>query len=129
MNFQYGEGEYSSEWDTETGEFTTSLWGDSITKIKMELLPVELDTIWELMEEIEFFNYPTDLEFPVGTRSDTVELIQYKYEMRFSHRSKFLTWEKHLFTENEKAEDLRKLSRLIRSIISSKPEFLEKAGK
>ncbi|MFT7298680.1 MAG: hypothetical protein ACI81S_001502 [Sphingobacteriales bacterium] len=128
MNFQYGEGEYSSEWDTERGEFVTSLFGDSITKIKMPLLPAEADTIWRMMEEVEFFKYPSNLEFPVGTKSDTVELIQYKYEMRFIHRTKFLTWEKHLFTENQKATDLRKLSRLVRRIISDKPEFREIAG-
>ena len=123
MNFQYGVGDYTTEWDTEKGVFKTSLWGDTLTQINMELTSAEADTIWNKMQEIEFFNYPDLLEFPVGTRDDSVELVQYTYEMRFTHKTKWLVWEKHLFTENQKAKELRELGWLIREIIANKPEF------
>jgi len=112
--------------DTFHGTFTKDMvLAPSITT-HLELTQSELEQILLKMEEIDFFNYPDVFKIeipPGGLISIVTPYSRYYFKVEHGSVVKELSWEDEILNEDEKADRLRELINLIRSIIESKEEY------
>jgi len=78
------------------------------------------------MLEIDFFNYPDNfsVSVPPGEPSGIVTpYASYYFKVEYNSQVKELRWGDEITNPDEKAERLRELIALIRSIVESKEEY------
>jgi len=75
--------------------------------------------------EIDFFNYPD--EFKVNVTGDIIGMVtpfsRYYFKVEYASGIKELEWEDEITNPDVKADKLRELINLIKSIIVSKAEY------
>lgn len=129
--FKYGVKGPSSEpknvLDTFRGTFTKDMVIDPPITVKLRLTEEELDRIHQKMLEIGFFQYPTSFRvrvLPWESRCIVEPYSSHHFKViSHGHVVKQLWWDDEICNENEKADNLRELIRLICEIIESKPEY------
>lgn len=113
--------------NTIKGTFTKDMVIDPPVTVKLRLTEEELEIIHRKMVEIGFFQYPTVFRVRVPPW-DSIGIVTpystYIFKV-VSHGVvvKQLRWDDEICNENERAENLRELIRLIIEIIESKPEY------
>lgn len=113
--------------DTVRGTYTRDMVSDPPITVKLRLTEDELGMIHQKMIEIDFFNYPPVfcIHVPPGEPYGmSTPFTSYSFKV-LSHGDvvKELWWGDAIDYEDEKAENLRELIRLIQEIIESKPEY------
>lgn len=125
--FKYGVNAMN-ELDTFQGTYTKDMVADPSITVPLSLSEEELDRIYQKMVEIDFFNYPDKFSVyvppgePVGI---VTPYASYYFKVEYNSQVKELWWEDEIINENEKADRLRELIKLIRDIVESKEEYKE----
>ncbi|MBN1692680.1 MAG: hypothetical protein JW845_03895 [Dehalococcoidales bacterium] len=113
--------------NTFQGTFTKDMVMDPAITIDFTLTPEEMDSIYQKMLEIDFFDYPDEFEVTVP-EGELINLVTpyatYYFKVQHSGGVKELTWEDEIVNPDEKADKLKELIHLIRDIIELKPEYL-----
>ncbi len=112
--------------DTFNGTFTKDMIMEPSIKVKLSLSEEELDSIYQKMMEIDFFNYPDRFSVTVPPGESTIIVTPYEsyyFKVRYGSRVKELWWEDEIKNENIEADRLRELIELIWSIVQSKEEY------
>ena len=123
--FKYGVGA-TNELNTFNGTFTKDMIMEPSIKVKLSLSEEELDSIYQKMVEIDFFNYPDRFSVTVPPGESIIMVTPYEsyyFKVRYDSRVKELWWEDEIKNENIEADRLRELIELIWSIIQSKEEY------
>ncbi|MEE8413110.1 MAG: hypothetical protein V3R96_01030 [Dehalococcoidales bacterium] len=125
--FRYGVGA-KNELNTFEGTYTRDMIGDPSVTVDLSLTEEELDKIHQKMVEIAFFDYPEEYSVNVAPGEPAGIIIPYSsYYFKIEDDSgiKELWWEAKIINinENEKADRLRELIKLIWDIIESKEEY------
>jgi hypothetical protein len=117
---------HSNEQDTTKGIFTKDMVNKDPVTTKMDLTQEEMDTIDQMMIEIDFFSYPTTYQpkregdIYAALSSFTVYSIEYHNETG----RKFVYWtNQYTPSEDTQYQNLMKLAHLIVEIIQAKPEY------
>ena len=115
-----------NELNTFEGTFTKDMVSDPSITVDLSLSEEEMDSIYQKMVEIDFFDYPD--EFSVPTHPDGLVHIvtpysSYYFKVKYGSKIKELWWEDEIKNENVEADRLRELIKLIRDIIESKEEY------
>jgi len=123
--FRYGVGA-KNELNTFNGTYTKDMISDPSITIELSLTEEELDSIYQKMVEIDFFNYPDKFAI-VPLPNDQVVLVNpassYYFKVQQDFEIKELWWEDVISYLDAKANKLRELINLIRIIIESKDEY------
>jgi hypothetical protein len=112
--------------NTFQGKFTKDMISEAPITIELSLASEEMDSIYEKMLEIDFFNYPDVFEVTVPEGELARMVLPYPtYYFKVQHAGgiKELTWEEKITNPDEKADKLKELIHLIRDIIELKPEY------
>ena len=124
--FKYGVGA-RNVLNTFEQTYTKDMVIDSSITADLSLTKEELDTIYQKMTEIDFFDYPdtfsvvSDAEEIVGT---ITPYSSYYFKVEYDSNLKELWWNDNIFPDyDEEAHKLRELIKLIREIIESKEEY------
>lgn len=113
--------------DTIKGTFTQDMVMDPPVTTELHLTPEDKGRVLDKMEEIGFFYYPR--RFKVHVHFWEVIGIGTPYSSYYFKvvsrgvTVKELYWDDEIWNENERAENLRELIKLIIEIIVSKPEY------
>jgi hypothetical protein len=123
--FKYGVGA-RNVLDTFKGTFSKDMVNAPGITIDLVFSPTEMDSIYQKMVEIDFFNYPD--EFTVvppenGITSIVTPFNTYYFEVEYGDGFKTLEWVAEITNPDPKADNLRELIHLIQGIIESKPEY------
>jgi len=133
--FRYGEGwsEKDSvisgrynELDTSQETYTKDLVSLPSVTAHLELSQSEMTQIYEKMQSIGFFEYPSDfaIKLPPGSVTTIVTPSQlYYFEVIVNSTVKTLLWNDNILNPDAQATQLRDLIQLIKSIIESKAEY------
>jgi len=129
--FKYGvkgpDDEPKNVLNTIKGTFTKDMVVDPSITVKLRLTDEELRRIYEKMVEIGFFHYPAKfrVHVPLGASICIVTPFSSYHFRVVSHGVvvKQLRWDDEICNDNERAESLRGLVRLICEIIESKAEY------
>ncbi len=117
-----------NELNTFEGKYTRDMVADPPITIDLTLTEEELDRIYRKMIEIDFFDYPDkfSVSVPLG---EPISIIRpyssYYFRVEYESGIKELRWEDEIKNEDEKADRLRALIKLIRDIIESRAEYKE----
>ena len=117
---------FGNKLDTIEGTFTKDMIPDQDITIDLRLTLEEMDQILSKMEEIDFFSYPDvfRIEVPAGRSMGMVTPYEsYSFEVTYGSIKKELLWNDEIIYQDEKADQLRELINLIRSIVESKEEY------
>lgn len=124
--FKYGVGA-RNVLNTFEQTYTKDMVIDSSITAELSLTKEELDTIYQKMTEIDFFDYPdtfsvvSDAEEIIGT---ITPYSSYYFKVEYDSNLKELWWNDNIFPDyDEEAHKLRELIKLIREIIESKEEY------
>jgi hypothetical protein len=112
--------------DTFQGTFTKDMISEAPITIDFSLTAEEMESIYQKMLEIDFFDYPDEFEVAVPEGELARMVLPYSsYYFKIQHSSgiKELTWEDKITNTDEKADRLKELIHLIRDIIELKPEY------
>ena len=94
-----------------------------VTNLKLTV--EELDSVFALMQRIDFFDYPDT--FYTNAQSDTIAVItpsaKYYYHVEIASLCKELYWNDSILYPDTLAEKLRNLNHLIINIIQSKKAY------
>ena len=126
--FRYGVGA-KNELNTSKGTYTKDMILDPSVTVRFSLTGEEMDRIYEKMTEIDFFSYPDEFAIvvPPGEGFRIVHpSSSYYFKVEYQSKVKELAWENKDFAilyEDERADKLRELIRLIIGIIESKKEY------
>ena len=125
--FYYGVGA-NNGLNTFEGTYTKDMIMDPPITVNLSLSEEELDSIYRKMVEIDFFDYPD--EFSVSVPSgEAIGMVtphsSYYFKVEYDSKVKELRWEDKITNEDEKANKLRELIKLIRDIVESKEEYKE----
>ena len=115
-----------NELNTFEGTYTKDMIMDPSITVELSLTEEELDRIYQKMLEIDFFDYPDAFSVPVAPSRLTklrIPYISYYFKVEYNSSIKELRWEDEIQNENEEADKLRELIRLIKDIIESKEEY------
>ena len=127
LTFEYGVGA-KNELNTFDGTYTRDMVLDPSITVELSLSEEELDSIYQKMVEIDFFNYPDEFSVLVAP-DDRIGIVtpynSYYFKVEYDSRVKELRWEDEILKENVDADNLRGLINLIRDIIESKDEYKE----
>lgn len=123
--FKYGVGA-RNVLDTFQGTFTKDMIIDPPISVDLCLSEAEMNSIYQKMVEIDFFNYPDS--FSIYVPPDTPIAIvtpyaSYYFKVEYNSQIKELWWEDEIVQEDEKADKLRELIKLIMDIVESKEEY------
>jgi hypothetical protein len=112
--------------NTFQGTFTKDMVLDPAITTELTLTEMEMDSIYQKMEEIEFFSYHDEFEVEVP-ESEVIGMITpystYYFEVEYASGTKEVKWEDKITNTDEKADKLRELIDLIINIIELKPEY------
>ncbi len=117
-----------NELDTFEGTYTKDMVEGPPAMTKLRLSKEEMDRIYQKMVEIDFFNYPDRFSIsappniPIG---GVTPYSSYYFKVEYNSQIKELWWEDNIIYEDEKADRLRELIKLIRDIVESKEEYKE----
>ena len=123
--FKYGVGA-RNELNTFDGTYTKDMIMDPPITVNLSLSREELDRIYHKMIEINFFGYPDEfsVSIPPGQSVGMVTpYCSYYFRVEYNSKVKELWWEDNIINQDEKAEKLRELIKLIKDIIESKEEY------
>lgn len=123
--FKYGVGA-KNELNTFNGTYTKDMILDPSITANLSLSNDELDRIYRKMIEIKLFDYPDSfsVSVPPGEATGVVTpYSSYYFKVEYDSKVKELWWDDNITNEDEKAERLRELIRLIIDIIESKEEY------
>jgi hypothetical protein len=123
--FKYGVGA-KNILDTYAGTYTKDMVIDPAITIELTLSEEEMDSIYQKMAEIDFFNYPDEFKVtvPPGELTGMVTpFSRYYFTVEKDSQIKDLSWADEITNPNVKADKLRELINLIKSIIESKEEY------
>ena len=99
---------------------------DPNVTVELSLSEEELDSIYQKMLEIDFFDYP-DVFSIVVPAGEIVGMVtpheSYYFKVQYDSRTKELWWADSITNEHMKADRLRELIKLILDIIESKGEY------
>ena len=115
-----------NELNTFKGTYTKDMVSDPSITVNLSLSQEELDSIYQKMVEINFFDYPDEfsVSVPAGESFGIVTPYNsYYLKVKYDSKIKELWWEDEIKNENTKADQLRELIKLIRDIIESKEEY------
>ncbi len=123
--FKYGVGAMN-ELNTFKGAYTKDMVVDPSITVNLPLSKEELHRIYQKMIEIDFFNYPDKFSISVPPE-ELVGMVtpyqSYYFWVEYDSKIKELSWGDNITNEDEKAEKLRELIKLIIDIIESKEEY------
>ena len=125
--FQYGVGA-KNELNTFEGTYTRDMVMDPSITVNLSLTEEELDRIYQKMVEIDFFDYPDRFSVSV-LPSESVGMVtpysSYYFKVEYDSGIKEVWWDAEIINihENEKADRLRGLIKLITDIIEAKEEY------
>jgi hypothetical protein len=123
--FKYGV-TAKNELDTFKGKFTKDMITDPSITIELSLSEEEMESIYQKMMEIDFFNYPDrfKVNVPPGELTGMVTPYStYYFKVEYNSQVKELWWGDEITNPDQKAEKLRELIMLIRNIVESKEEY------
>jgi hypothetical protein len=123
--FSYGTGEVKNELNTIKGTYTKDMISAPPITVNLSLAQEEMDRIYKKMQEIDFFNYPTDFSIQSSGTTTIVSTPSEKYYFKVidGSRTKEVSWDDKIKNPDIQASKLRELIQLIKSIISSKDEY------
>ena len=123
--FRYGV-TAKNEIDTFHDKFTKDMVNAPSITINLSLTKEDMDSIYQKMVEIDFFNYPEEFKVTVP-EGELTRLVtpysSYYFSVEKGAIFKELKWEDEIMNQDEKADRLRELTSLIRDIIESRPEY------
>jgi len=125
--FRYGVGA-KNELNTFEGTYTRDMISDPSITVPLSLAEEEQDRIYKKMVEINFFDYPEKFSLTVAP-GESVGMVTpymtYYFRVEYDSRIKEVRWEDEIINinENEKADKLRELIKLITDIIEAKEEY------
>jgi len=117
-----------NELNTFDGTYTKDMVMDPSITVELSLTEAELDSIYQKMVEIDFFDYPDEFSVPVeegGLVTMVTPYSSYCFKVEYDSTVKELLWEDEIMNPNNEANKLRELIQLIRDIIESKEEYKE----
>ena len=123
--FRYGVGA-RNELNTFEGTYTKDMVMDPSITVNLSLTEEELDRIYQKMVEIDFFDYPDEFSVVVAPGEAAGHLTSYSsyyFKVEYDSKIKELRWADEIINENDKADKLRELIKLIRDIIESNEEY------
>jgi len=123
--FRYGVGA-KNELNTFDRTYTRDMVQDPSITVKLSLSEEEVDSIYQEMMEIDFFDYPDNFSIvPPTSESRGIVTPYYSYYFKVQRDSgtKELWWEDEIVYEDMKADRLRELINLIWDIVKSKDEY------
>ncbi len=124
MVFSYGVGS-KNILNTFECTYTKDMVMDPSITIFFKLTKSELDSIYEKMNNIDFFSYPDT--FQVIVTDDIIGMITpfstYQFHIESDTIQKNLYWEANIINPDQKAEKLRDLIHTIIKIIKSKDAY------
>ncbi len=112
--------------DTFKGTYTRDMILDPAVTINMVLTPAEMDSIYQKMVEIDFFNYPDKFSGHVAdneTKTEVAPYPSYFFNVEYDGKTKELLWHAKYVNLDTPGQKLMELINLIKSIIESKPEY------
>ena len=112
--------------DTFHGTYTKDMILDPAITIDMVLTAEEMDSIYQKMVEIDFFNYPDKFSVDVAdneTKTEVTPYPTYFFKVEYSGKTKELLWHDKYVNSDAQADKLKELINLIKSIIESKAEY------
>ncbi|MFC1991901.1 hypothetical protein ACFLVC_04190 [Chloroflexota bacterium] len=123
--FRYGVGA-KNELNTFEGTYTKDMFGDPSITVPLSLTDEELDIIYRKMVEINFFDYPEEFSVTAAP-GEAVGIVtpysSYYFKVEDDSGIKELRWEDKITNEDNEADRLRELIKLITDIIESKEEY------
>jgi len=123
--FRYGVGA-RNELNTFQGTYTKDMISDPPITVDLSLTEEELDRIYQKMLETGLFSYPEEFSITLAS-GELMEMVtphsSYFLKVEYGSVVKELRWEDKLTNQNEEAEKLRELFKLIRDIIEAKDEY------
>jgi len=110
------------------GTYTKDMIMDPSITVELSVTEEELDRIYQKMVEIDFFDYPDRfaVSVPPGESFGMVTpYSSYYFKVEYGSEIKELWWENEIINinENEKADRLRELIKLITDIVESREEY------
>jgi hypothetical protein len=123
--FRYGVGA-KNELNTFNGIYTKDMVADPSITVELSLSEEELDSIYEKMVEIDFFNYPDNFTIivpPNKPHGIVTPYSSYYFKVQHDLEIKELWWADEIIYEAIQADKLKELINLIRDIIESKDEY------
>ena len=119
--------------DTFHGTFTKDMVMDPAITIGLVLSAEEMDSVYQKMTEIDFFNYPDkfSVDVPEGEiKGEVTPYSTYFFRVTYGGKTKELLWHDKITNSDERADKLKELINLIRNIVESKEEYknLPEAG-
>ena len=112
--------------DTFEGTFTKDMVTDPAITIHLTLTAEEMDSIYQKMVEIDFFNYPDQFSVTVPegeTKTQVLPYASYYFKVAYDGNIKELLWDDKYTNSDAQADKLKELIFLIRDIIELKPEY------
>ncbi len=123
--FQYGVGA-ADILNTFDNSYTRDMVAGPPERIRMFLTDDEMNRIYAKMQEIGFFDYPTQFSIPTpkGPIGIVTPYQSYYFKVTMGTQVKELTWGDSItIPASEQVDRLRELIRLIENIITAKPEY------
>jgi hypothetical protein len=112
--------------DTLQGTYTKDMILDPAITINMVLTAEEMDSIYQKMVEIDFFNYPDKFSVQVADNETKVEVAPYQtyfFKVEYGGKTKQLMWHDKYLNSDVQGDKLKELINLIKGIIESKAEY------
>jgi hypothetical protein len=127
FDLKYGVGG-KNEIDTFHGKFTKDMVDAPSITINLRLSEAEMESIYQKMVEIDFFNYPDTFTVTASPGDSTTAITPfntYIFTVEKNSQTKTLNWNDEIQTPNDKADKLRELIVLIQRMIEAKEEYKE----
>jgi hypothetical protein len=112
--------------DTFQGTYTRDMILDPAIIIDLVLTAAEMDSIYQKIVEIDFFNYPDKFNVHVAdneTKTEVAPYSSYFFKVEYNGKTKELLWHDKYLNSDIQGDKLKELINLIKSIIESKPEY------
>lgn len=115
-----------NELNTFNETYTKDMVSDPSIMVNLSLSKEELDSIYQKMVEMDFFNYPDKFSVSVPA-GEAVGMVtphsSYYFKVEYDSKIKELRWEDEIVNNDEKADRLRGLIKFIKDIIESKEGY------
>ncbi len=112
--------------DTFHGTYARDMILDPAETINMTLTSEEMDSIYQKMLEIDFFNYPDKFSVTVAdneTKTLVAPYFTYFFRVEYNGKTKELIWHDKYVNSDPPANKLKELINLIVGVIESKDEY------
>jgi hypothetical protein len=122
--FKYGVSGKNT-FDTFAGTFTKDMGPDAPITIELKLSSEEMDSVYQKMVEIDFFNYPDkfSVSIPDAQKTEVAPYPTYFFRVAYGSKTKELLWHDKYVNYDVPGGKLMELINLIRDIIESKQEY------